>query len=180
MKPTKNRVYCRDSRRQKMVFETEKKANNFIRFNGEEMVSESGYSPVRSYYCIACNGWHVTSKKNPFKMKSNTEIILEQYRHDKEQQALEKARTAEIRKEQDEALTKHLENIDQQIQLLENTKESVRMEGCLGFLNNAFTELEKAKKLPGRDERKKHAEAKLIFLKKEIERRIASSQRKHS
>lgn len=37
MKPTKNRVYCRDCGRVKMLFETEKQADTFIRFNREEI-----------------------------------------------------------------------------------------------------------------------------------------------
>ena len=39
MKPTKNRVYCRDCGRVKMLFETEKQADTFIRFNREELKS---------------------------------------------------------------------------------------------------------------------------------------------
>lgn len=63
MKPTKNRVYCRDCGRVKMLFETEKQADTFIRFNREEIEERAGYCPARSYFCIICNGWHVTSKK---------------------------------------------------------------------------------------------------------------------
>ena len=37
MKPTKNRVYCRDCGRVKMLFETEKQADTFIRFNRDEI-----------------------------------------------------------------------------------------------------------------------------------------------
>jgi len=166
MKPTKNRVYCKDSGRKKMLFETEKKANTFIKFNSEEMESESGYSPVRSYYCISCNGWHVTSRKVAFNIKSKTEIVLEQYRHDKEQRAIERARRAKIREEQAEALNKHFETIDKQIELVEATKESGGMEACLEILNSAFIELEKAKILLGSKKRIRNAEAILIFLRK--------------
>lgn len=35
---------------------------NFIRFNAEEMVEETGQAPVRAYYCETCCGWHVTSR----------------------------------------------------------------------------------------------------------------------
>ena len=51
MKPTKNKVFCKDCGRTKMLFETEKKAENFIKFNKEEIEAESGYGPQRSY-CI--------------------------------------------------------------------------------------------------------------------------------
>lgn len=63
MKPTKNRVYCQDCGRVKMLFETQKKADTFLKFNSEDIEGESGYAPQRSYFCIACNGWHVTSRE---------------------------------------------------------------------------------------------------------------------
>lgn len=44
-----------------MLFESKEKADNFIRFNSDEMVAETGKAPVRSYYCALCCGWHVTS-----------------------------------------------------------------------------------------------------------------------
>lgn len=61
MKPTKNKVYCISIRRSKMLFESESKANNFIKFNKDEMLEETGKAPVRSYYCQFCDGWHITS-----------------------------------------------------------------------------------------------------------------------
>lgn len=61
MKPTRNRIFCISCRRPKMLFESREKADNFIRFNSDEMVSETGKAPVRSYYCALCCGWHVTS-----------------------------------------------------------------------------------------------------------------------
>ena len=73
MRPTKNRVFCKDSGRPKILFETEKKANTFIKFNSQEIETEVGYSPIRSYFCIFCNGWHVTSKTEPVDIKSKTE-----------------------------------------------------------------------------------------------------------
>jgi hypothetical protein len=63
MKPTKNKMFCRDYGKTKMLFETEKKAENFMKFNNDEIESESGYSPKRSYYCLCCGGWHITSRK---------------------------------------------------------------------------------------------------------------------
>ncbi len=44
-----------------MLFESQKKADNFIKFNREAMEEEGKKVPVRSYYCEACGGWHVTS-----------------------------------------------------------------------------------------------------------------------
>jgi hypothetical protein len=102
MKPTKNRVYCKDGARVKMLFETEKKAATFIKFNKEEIESESGISPSRSYYCIACNGWHVTSKKENPHLKSPTEIVIELYKEEKEKKALWKARLKELKEKKKE------------------------------------------------------------------------------
>ena len=79
MKPNKSFVYCTNSNRRKMLFETEKKAENFMKFNNEEIEKESGYSPQRSYYCIFCSGWHLTSKKEKLKNISKKEKLVEQY-----------------------------------------------------------------------------------------------------
>ncbi len=45
MKPIKNKVFCKNCGRTKMLFDTEKKAENFIKFNKEEIETESGYGP---------------------------------------------------------------------------------------------------------------------------------------
>ena len=61
MKPTNNRIYCIGCRHTKMLFESEQKAANFIRFNQEEIALSSKKVPLRTYYCSFCCGWHVTS-----------------------------------------------------------------------------------------------------------------------
>ena len=61
MKPIRNRVYCTDCKGTKMLFPSEKKAMNFIRFNADEIMEETGKAPVRCYYCESCAGWHITS-----------------------------------------------------------------------------------------------------------------------
>lgn len=61
MKPTKNQVFCLSCQHNKMLFESQKKADRFIAFNGNEILEETGRAPVRSYYCLFCCGWHVTS-----------------------------------------------------------------------------------------------------------------------
>lgn len=45
-----------------MFFETKSKADNFIKYNKNNILEENGYAPVRSYYCEFCCGYHVTSK----------------------------------------------------------------------------------------------------------------------
>ncbi len=61
MKPTKNHVFCNGCHRTKMLFPTLSKADNFIRFNREEILQERRKAPIRSYYCAFCGGYHVTS-----------------------------------------------------------------------------------------------------------------------
>lgn len=61
MKP-KYRVYCAQGKRCKILFETEKKAQNFLKFNTDAIIEESGHAPIRVYYCPSCGGYHVTSK----------------------------------------------------------------------------------------------------------------------
>ena len=41
MKPSK-RIYCRECGREKIVFETEQKALNFIKWHADEIDSDSG------------------------------------------------------------------------------------------------------------------------------------------
>lgn len=59
-----NRVFCVDCNRLKLLFDSEKKARTFIRFNAEEISRDSGRAPQRIYYCECCGGWHVTSMRN--------------------------------------------------------------------------------------------------------------------
>jgi predicted transcriptional regulator len=60
MKPTRSRVFCAQCKKQKILFESEAKAKNFIKYNSEEILEESGVAPTRAYYCTSCGGWHVT------------------------------------------------------------------------------------------------------------------------
>jgi hypothetical protein len=62
MKPKKS-IYCQGAKRFKMKFETEKAAETFIKFNSEEIKEETGYAPIRAYYCRWCIGWHTSSSK---------------------------------------------------------------------------------------------------------------------
>lgn len=59
MKP-KNRVMCPDCGRAKMLFETEKEANTFLKFN-MSAVNPDGKRTMRVYYCPACCGYHISS-----------------------------------------------------------------------------------------------------------------------
>ena len=55
----KNRVYCADSMRPKMRFETEREAHDFIKWNHDNFEEKI---PSRVYWCEACCGYHITAK----------------------------------------------------------------------------------------------------------------------
>ena len=57
----KNRVMCPDCGREKMLFETEKKAKLFIEYNWESITDDK--DKLRVYYCPACCGYHISSHK---------------------------------------------------------------------------------------------------------------------
>lgn len=56
MKPT-HRIFCPDCGKQKMQFETERKAQTFLKWNASEI---EGGENLRPYYCKACCAWHLT------------------------------------------------------------------------------------------------------------------------
>lgn len=59
----KNKVYCPDSGKPKMLFESEGEALRFMQYNSRDIEKENGKAPCRAYYCDLCCGWHLTSKK---------------------------------------------------------------------------------------------------------------------
>lgn len=75
-KPVKT-YYCHEAGKKKMRFETEKKADNFIKFNSEEIEEENGKAPIRSYYCRFCCAWHVTSNPNVDRCEAIAERKIE-------------------------------------------------------------------------------------------------------
>lgn len=81
MSKPKNRVMCPDCGRQKMLFESESKANSFIKWNKDEI--ENG-DKLRSYYCPACCGWHISHQKFHKDMEGRTDKLIESYNKEKE------------------------------------------------------------------------------------------------
>lgn len=81
MKP-KHRVMCPECFKQKMLFETQKQADNFIKWNGDDI--DTGGSELRSYYCPACGGYHITSKPYKPVYEHNTENLINRYNKAKE------------------------------------------------------------------------------------------------
>ena len=96
MKPTKNRVFCPECGRAKMLFQTEKKAEGFIRFNGDDIPMPEGCT-LRTYYCEACGGWHITHKRYRSNYGQFTENIIEQYREMKRWRSYDKERRRQLR-----------------------------------------------------------------------------------
>ena len=81
MKPNKSRVLCPDCGRQKMLFETEKQALTFLKFN-EDAVNPDGTREMRVYYCPACCGYHISSHEYKGDGKK-TDRLIERYRKEK-------------------------------------------------------------------------------------------------
>ena len=82
MKP-KNRVMCPDCGRAKMLFETEKQANTFLKFN-MNAVNPNGDKIMRVYYCPACCGYHISSHE--YKGGNRTDRLIEAYHKDIEKE----------------------------------------------------------------------------------------------
>ena len=74
MKPTRNRVFCLAYGHHKMLFDNEQAANNFIKYNHDEILEENGKAPTRAYYCDVCSGWHVTSME-AFDIESSYDVL---------------------------------------------------------------------------------------------------------
>ncbi len=77
MAKPKNRIVCPDSNRTKMLFETERKANDFIKWNGSEIDTHGGV--LRSYYCPACCGWHITHKEHTEDYDNRTAKMIDAF-----------------------------------------------------------------------------------------------------
>ena len=89
MKPTKSRVMCPDCGKQKMLFETEKQAATFLKFN-EEAVNPDGTREMRVYYCPACCGYHISSHEYKGSGKA-TDRLIERYRQNKKGGSLQES-----------------------------------------------------------------------------------------
>ncbi len=75
MKPS-NRIMCPDCMRQKMLFETERKANNFIKWNADKIKHGEH---LRAYYCPACCGWHISHQQHRDEYDNKTENLIDAY-----------------------------------------------------------------------------------------------------
>ncbi len=82
MRP-KHRVWCPDCQRPKMLFETERKAQDFIQWNGDDM--EYGADTLRAYYCPACCGWHISHRGHRSWYDRQTEQMIHRIKEHQEQ-----------------------------------------------------------------------------------------------
>lgn len=168
MKPSKHRVYCQDCGRHKLNFESEKKANTFIKFNSEDIEEESGYAPKRVYYCISCGGWHLTSNEQALQSKSRSERMIERYEKDKEKRALEKERATKLRLEKAPEITKRLHNVRCLIKKAKEYLEESNLSQCTVSLNGAATELKVAWTISGREKAMKKLRIAINELREKV------------
>lgn len=61
-RPKRGYVFCPDCGRPKQLFKSQNEADRFILYNKDSILDEIGFCPVRTYYCEACGGWHITSQ----------------------------------------------------------------------------------------------------------------------
>lgn len=134
MKPIKNKVFCKDCGRTKMLFETEKKAENFIRFNKEEIETESGYGPQRCYYCLFCGGWHTTSIKEKIGLSKN-EQLLEQFKEEKEKKMVTQKENS-TKKNVAEEQNNKIKDLESQIKEMEPSQKEKFLSDSINNLNN--------------------------------------------
>ena len=78
-KPIKNRVMCPECNRHKMLFDTESKANNFIKFNGNDFEHQN---ELRVYFCPSCGGYHISSKEYKSSYSNSTDRLINAYKQD--------------------------------------------------------------------------------------------------
>ena len=60
-----------------MLFETERKANDFIRWNADSM--EYGSDTLRAYYCPSCCGWHISHHEHQERYEQQTDRLIDAY-----------------------------------------------------------------------------------------------------
>ena len=139
MKPKcSSRIFCIVCKKPKLLFASEQKADNFIRFNAEEMAKEGKKVPVRSYYCRACGGWHVTSAPKRRLIRKKKQV-----------QTSEKP----IQKEPTYDWKKHRKVVNEAVGKVWTARLQHRYDDCYELIERAYLEVEKAEKY-GVDEEK--------------------------
>ena len=84
MKPKNNSYWCPDCNKPKMRFDTEKKAQNFIKYNGTDILKEGQtVEQIRVYYCPPCCAYHITTKPYREAYKYRTDMLIKAYDRNK-------------------------------------------------------------------------------------------------
>ena len=65
-----------------MLFETERKANDFIKWNGDNLDVAEGCE-LRAYYCPSCCGWHITHQRHRRGYDRNTDRLIDAFNKSK-------------------------------------------------------------------------------------------------
>jgi len=123
-KPKNNRVWCPECGRPKMLFESESKANNFIKWNGEDIDTNGG--KLRPYYCPACGGYHISSKPYKASYDHSTDALIRRYKKDVEASKLlipKESKAEKINMESERIFNKFVREIPK---TMEYTKEWLR------------------------------------------------------
>lgn len=142
MKPSRSLVFCRESGRSKTLFKTESKADNFIKFNADEIRESTGFAPVRSYYCISCGGWHVTHMPEFVHSRTASEVLTDKMNEDlKKKKKMDKnisRQRAEIRVRN----RQRIDNIRTSLDAVQGQVESGDMYAARETLSGAYRELQ--------------------------------------
>lgn len=77
MAKPKNRIMCPDCGRPKMLFESEREAERFIKWNSDDIKHGE---KLRPYYCPACCGWHITHHKEWNGYAGRTDKLIDDYK----------------------------------------------------------------------------------------------------
>lgn len=105
MKPKNNSYWCPDCNRPKMRFETERKAQNFIKYNGNDILREGQtIEQIRVYYCPSCCAYHITTKPYNKSYEHKTERLIENYKKSKANKAV-----LSVLKDTDEEIIKDIQ-----------------------------------------------------------------------
>ena len=135
MKPTKNRIFCQECRRPKMLFETEKKALLFMKFNNDEIASENETVPTRAYFCRSCGGWHLTHYIEGLVGISKTDRIISEMREATARQEIQKAHLDEIRKKEKEAKAETAKYVTSQMSIVDQCSSNSEFFSALVILD---------------------------------------------
>ena len=144
-----------------MLFESEKKADTFMKFNSSDIEEETGYSPTRSYYCVYCGGFHVTSK-------AKLSIVERERNLDSYSIHKQKITASIIRINSLPKLNERLYDLEEELKQFKKLLLENKITDMCNLLEKAFFTLENIKKVKGYNKRKNQIDANLNNLKDNI------------